>query len=427
MFSKRQTGHVLFAGVFLGQALFCQVKVEKKPSPAKIEGQILLGEPVVRTQWAHTLDLVNAPETTTLLNPGQCIRLGLIATGDQRDDYLSKTKLSYQVKFAGHTDSRELAPISSFKKIKPEGGDFVKGALAAAAIKAPDVVLTMASLGVSEARWCAPLDSPDGVAEVEAIIEPPDARRIHATVTVSVETFATGAKKSFKDMEECGAFVQTYYRHPNPARLLPAMEFLMAEESAHPQPGHAEITSAFLSAALKSDPAAAQFMLSRIGSEPPLTRALGLLALRSAGYEIGPILNGLSQEEQKKFQSVPPLEDAFDFTPTQALFNHLDMLWSVFGATGDYEPVMAISRALAWRADYDAFVKLKGQANGRRELTPEIVRGVVYRAAGWSLGSFQNNDPLVADYIDYMLASQDTPTEIKSELRGLLTNPAFRR
>ena len=58
--------------------------------------------------------------------------------------------------------------------------------------------------------------------------------------------------------------------------------------------------------------------------------------------------------------------------------------------------------------------------------TPSIVRGVVYTAAGWSLRSFQMNDGLVADYIEYMLASEETRPTVKSELRSLSTNPAFK-
>jgi hypothetical protein len=63
-----------------------------KASPPKIEPQIvLLAESVVQTQWTHTLNLVNAPQNITLLNPGQCIRVGIHSTGDKRDDYLEKT------------------------------------------------------------------------------------------------------------------------------------------------------------------------------------------------------------------------------------------------------------------------------------------------------------------------------------------------
>jgi hypothetical protein len=103
------------------------------------------------------------------------------------------------------------------------------------------------------------------------------------------------------------------------------------------------------------------------------------------------------------------------------------MLWAVFGATGQVQPVQAIANALGWRTDYEDFDKLRKSPNHPSTLTPSIVRGVVYTAAGWSLESFQMEDPLVADYIDYLRASPDTTQSVKSELGGLSSNPAFKR
>jgi hypothetical protein len=185
--------------------------------------------------------------------------------------------------------------------------------------------------------------------------------------------------------------------------------------------------SAFLSAAAKDDPIAAQDFRARIAAQPPLTRALGLLILRSAGYDISSVLNALSAEDQQKFLSLTSLQDPYDLTPTRDLFQHLDMMWAVFEATGEFKPVKTIASTLSWKSDYDEFDKLRKTPNHPSTLTPSIVRGVTYTAAGWSLWSFQRNGPLVADYIDYLLASSDTPESVKSELRGLPTNPAFKR
>jgi hypothetical protein len=146
----------------------------------------------------------------------------------------------------------------------------------------------------------------------------------------------------------------------------------------------------------------------------------------SAGYDIGSVLSVLSEEEQRKFLSLPQLQDPFDLAPTRDLFQHLDMMWAVYMATGDFKAVQTIAGTLSWRADYEAFDKLRNTPNHPSTLTPSIVRGVTYTAAGWSLWSFQRNDPLVADYIEYLLASPDTSDSIKTELRGLSSNPAFK-
>jgi hypothetical protein len=399
-----------------------------KPSPPKIEQQIfLLAESVVQTQWTQTLSLVNAPHNVTLLNPGQCVRVGIVSTGDNRDDYLEKTKLSFRVEFAGHNSVYPSASPSGFKKIKPEGSDFVSAALSAGGVKMPDAMKTAASLGASADHWCAPVDASDGTATVQAEVESPGGHQVLSSSIIKIESFETGSKNTFKNAEEIGVFLQVYYRQPNPARLLPALQFIVADQTQHSREGQAEIMASFLSAAAKADPIAAQDFRTRLALQPPLTRALGLLMLRSAGYDISSVLNTLSAEDQQNFLSIPPLQDPYDFAPTRELFQHLDMLWAEFGATGQFKPVKTIASALNWRTDYEDFQKLKKIPNHPSTLTPSIVRGVTYTAAGWSLWSFQRTDPLVADYIDYMLASSDTPEGVKSELTGLSTNPAFKQ
>jgi hypothetical protein len=258
-------------------------------------------------------------------------------------------------------------------------------------------------------------------------VESPDAHHSLKAVTVAIESFDTGSKRVFKDGSELGAFLQTYYRQPNPARLMPAMQSMIAEETKDSHPGSAEIVAAFLSAAVGTDPVVAQDFLKRVSAQTGMSRGLGLLVLQSAGCDISGALKAMSEDEREKFQGLSPLQDPFDMAPTKGLAQHLDMLWGVFGATGELKPVQTIAGALSWRADYVDFDKLRKTPNRPSTLTPSIMRGVTYMAAGWSLSSFQRTDPLVADYIEYLQTSPDTPQAVKSELAGLGTNPAFKR
>src|SRR5258706_1760333 len=116
--------------------------------------------------------------------------------------------------------------MSYVKRMNPEGGDFVTSALAAGGVKAPDAFRSMASLGISASNWCVPADARDGSASVTVTMEPPSGKRVSGSSTVEVETFATGSRKKFKDVQEFGQFLQTYYQQQNSARLLPAIEFM---------------------------------------------------------------------------------------------------------------------------------------------------------------------------------------------------------
>lgn len=408
--------------------LIAQSTINKpeKPTPGKIETHIfVLGESVIQEQWAHTLKLVNAPENVTLLNPGQCARVGVIATGDNRDSLLENTKISFHVKFAGQAQDHALAPLAHFKQIKPEGGDFVTQVLASVDIKNP--MLTMASMGVSAEKWCVPADARDGKVTVEGEIESPAGHQALKRSTIQIESFDTGSKKVFKDAEEESNFLMVYYRQPNPARLLLVMLSAIDYQTANPKSDAIENTAAFLSAALKADPVAAQDFLARIAIQSPLPRGLGLGILRSSGYDISNVVKTLGPDDQKKIGSMPALSDPYDLSPNSTLFHHLDLMWSTFGATGQFKPIQSIAGALGWRSDYEDFDKLRKSGMHISELTPSICRGLAYMAAGWSMGSFQRNDPLVADYIEYMMASPDVSDSVKTELKGLLTNPAFKQ
>jgi hypothetical protein len=56
--------------------------------------------------------LVNVPGSIAVVNPGQCVRVAVFANGDNRDDYLAKTKLSFSVHLGDHTDARPLAALT---------------------------------------------------------------------------------------------------------------------------------------------------------------------------------------------------------------------------------------------------------------------------------------------------------------------------
>ncbi len=112
------TGRVLGLAVFILWPVLGQDAVypPPKPTPPKIGPQaVVLSESIIQTQWSHTLDLVNAPATITEMNPGQCVRIGVYANGDDRDAYLGKTKIGFRVRAAGHTDERPVAPLYGTK------------------------------------------------------------------------------------------------------------------------------------------------------------------------------------------------------------------------------------------------------------------------------------------------------------------------
>lgn len=405
-----------------------------KREPAKIEKALLIvGEPVVSIQWPNSLKLVNIPSNIRVLNPGQCIRVGIGASGDGRDELVQSARIAFKVTYAGTTQSFPSAPIAQFRQIKPGGGDFVTQALSVANIENP--MPTMYSLAVSADPWCAPPDAKDGTATIEAEADAPAGHVKLPKATVAIESYETGAKKSFKDLNELGEFSMNYFRQPNPARLVSASRAMVnfyseaAQDSSKQQPAadSDRTFTAFIAAALKSDPLAAKYFESRISAEPKLVYITGLIALRVAGYNIEQDLNNLTQSDRENFNKIPTLGYSYDLTPDAMLYTRFDEMWAIFGATGEIKPIKNIANALAWRGDYEIFENARRTPGFRFSYTPENVRALGYRIAGWSIGSFQRQNPLAADYIDAMIQSADTPAAIKEELKQLQTNDAFKQ
>lgn len=217
-----------------------------------------------------------------------------------------------------------------------------------------------------------------------------------------------------------------YHWQPNPARLFPALLAFAADKSLRENTANLESSAFTFGSALKANPAAAKDFMARISTETGFTRAFGLLILLEAGDDISPVLKTMSEEDRQMFTKHPDLPDPYDFSHVEDIGAREDMLWGDFMTTGDFAPIQQIASALKWRTDWDDFDKARKSANPPKQWTPAIGRAVGYAAAGWSLNSFQRNDPLAADYLEFMIASPDTPQSVKTELRGLSTNPAFK-
>ena len=386
---------------------------------------MIFPDSVVLDQWPHTLKLVNAPQELKLLNPGQCIRIGVIATGDGRDSFFERTQLSFHVEFAGQTQDHPLASLAAIKQIKPDGGDFVNAMLNSISVEPPN--MSMASLGASADSWCVPADAEDGTASIDAEVETPSGHEKLATAKIQVESFETGSKRAFKNDGEFEEFTMGYHYQPNPARLFPALQFFAADTKYLSQTGALETTAALIGSALKADPPAARDFMARVAGQTGFTRAFGLLVLLNSGYDIEPALKTMSEEDRNRFANHPVFPDPFDLSHVEDIGTRLDMLWSIFMSTGELAPVQKIASALTWQPNWEDFDKARKSQNPPKEWTPSIGRAVGYGAAGWALGSFQRTDPLAADYIEFLIASPDTPEVEKTELKVLQTDPAFRQ
>ena len=216
---------IVFNGLLAG--------AQGKSEPARVEPRIMvIADQVVQEQWPATLELVNGPTEMTRVEPGQCVRFAVLATGDGPDALLRRMKFGFDLVFSDNTQTFASESAEVVKQIKPEGGDFVTQVLASAEIKNP--VPTMVSLAASKARWCAPPDARDGQAKLRGKATTGDGKSLSFEPrTIEVATFETARKNApFKDTGGVAGWILHYYAAPDPALLWPALRIMAGDQTA---------------------------------------------------------------------------------------------------------------------------------------------------------------------------------------------------
>ncbi|WP_243287552.1 hypothetical protein [Geothrix terrae] len=407
--------------------------VPNKPIPTKlIPAPWVLGAETV-DHWKGLLPTVNAPKQRTRAYPGQRLTLAIAAQGADRDLLLKGGTYAFTVTFGGSaTTFSDLHP-SQIRGIKAEGADFATYVMEQANVEAKGLedALSMVSLALFDLDWQVPADAKDGTAAIQGAMTTPGGKvtqlkTAHLEIWSSDRAVKEGA---FQNQEEVGAWTMTYYQAPEPFRLLHALR-LSKDDKSGPRPN----VITFYVQVLKAAPPAAQDLMRRLAREDRVTRIYALLLLSEAGYDLSSCLTTLPVEDHQAFQQVRTqavaLPDPYDFSvnlddPYQ-ITTRMDMLWSIFLATGDQKPVRAIADTLAWREDGKAVLDLRRSGKKIESITPGLLHGLAYGAGGWSLGSFVRNHGLVADFVEAWKRDPKTPAVIKEELGTLITNEAFK-
>jgi hypothetical protein len=380
---------------------------------------VVLADELVERSWRATPGLIHTPSDLKQIEPGQCVRFGVLAPGDDSSRLLASAKMGFELTFGGRLQTFTPELPDAVKQVKDAGEDLVHEMVGPTDIKFPHP-----SLAASRARWCAPLDAPDGTATVRATVAMPDSKIAALNPRgLEVRTFETARRiERFSDINTLGPWLQHYHAAPDPASLLPAVR-IVATDSTSRSMAHVMV---FFVQALKASPAAANDLLRVLPAENRSVRSYGISLLMEAGYPTAPLLAGLDEKERDATSSVHA-PNPFDLTPDRTLPNRMDMLWAVFFATGRIEPVRAVASQLAWRSDYQKFEELRKSGGRPSEATPTVMRAVAYVAAGWSLRALSAQDGLVADYVEALKSSPETAANVKEELASLHTNPAFIR
>lgn len=390
-------------------------------SPVRYEPALfILGDQIVEQQWKSAPNLINMPAYWRQVEPGQCVRFGVELSKADLDKF-HDAKLEVDFSAGGHDQKFPPEPTDTIKQLKADNGDIMRSILSKAGMNGSQPALL--SVAVSHSKWCAPADVADGTATIQAQIVAADGKATALKpASLTIKTFATSAAAPvFADTKTLGSWVQRYYAAPDPGQLLPAMRLAASDPMLQRRADFLQ----FLVSAYKASPLAANDAIRRLPQESHATRVYAFPVFGLTGIvSPGPIPDDFTPAEKSRAIRTY-LPDAQNMTPDPTIGARMDMLWNIFFATGDIAPVKKISGLLAWRADHDTLVEMKKSRQMPKQPTPEIMRGVGYMTAGWSLSALSRSNGLVADYLDAIKAAPETDPEVKTQLAGLYFNKDF--
>src|SRR5215510_4082024 len=413
-----------FCCVAIGVTLFAHTGLAHgqsgSDSPQIDRKIVFLPEQVVVEQWPVMRNFVHVPADMKQIEPGQCIRFAVTASGTGSDKLLQNAKFNFEFTVLGKTESFAMEPVQAFKETTLITHETVAKSLQS--VEAAKALLLARYMAASKAGWCAPVDVQDGTLTVKGSAITSDGKTISLERrNIEVKTFETARKHPpFKSLEMLGQWTMQYHATPDPAQLLLALRMIAGDQKMREELG----AWSFFVAALQASKPAAEELMRRLPSEDRLVRLYSVSALKQGGYSTESLVSGFTEQDKSLLQSLQ-FPDPYDMTPGPDIGARQDMLWSIFFATGSIKPVRAIASELAWGDDYARFKKA-ADAGERTGWSDSVGRAVGYSAAGWSMGSLAQEDNLVYDYIDVLKASSDTPPAIKKELENLYKNPAFR-
>ena len=426
----------VIVGLGLSLALRAEVKLAQGTAlPNQIGPHVF----VLPHNWAGRLPpqgAVNVPVWYKDLAPGQAVSVGLLAQGPAHESQFDGVTVNLTIKSADRTilERRGLRPQAA-RRVKGEGADMALMALKAGGVSEADLAhaadaMALMAVAVFPVDWTVPADQ---TGELEFAVEVVGAAQPVKTepTRVPVKTVTDWLKAPPPTEQQVGNQLRGYQAVRSTGELLAWFNVVAKSRMLKASP-----VQAFFAYAFNADASARATVIAAYPQLEPAVQSALLWVLRLGGADVRAMFPTETAETLAPFKALAPLadprqlpqfHDPVDVQAAASIGQVMDRCWAGWMATGDQSYLRPLVDLLAGAGDYpsfEAWTKAKGGAKG---LNAQVARGMTYQIAGWSIGSFERSDPLVADWLAYWQNDPATPDVVRREIGTLLTNPAFRR
>jgi len=405
------------------------------PAPTKLWPVIV----VFATDWLGRIPptgRVNGPDFLPSLHAGQRLTVGLMAEGAGRDELLQGVagKVSFITHPGDAAQSFDLKP-AAIRQIKAEGADMSLFVLAAAGIKGDErtkveAALSVVSLAALAPDWTVPADQPPAEVEIRVELSGPSAVAI-APLRLPVKSVADWLKEPPPSVEAIGKQMTRYRSAVAPGELIAWFQAMARTPTLRVPAVHGYYVFSF-----KTNTQARAAVIAAYPSLAPEVQGALLWVLRLGGADLRQLLPRLPEEIAARYDSVaalpdprslPEFRDPLDVEAVKQLGDTMDLCWSGWMVTGDESYLRVLVSLLGHPEDFAELQTWQKNRGGEKGLNARVANGLGYQIAGWSIGSFQRSDPLVADWLAFWQNNPAVPEVLRHEIGTLLTNPAFKR
>jgi hypothetical protein len=258
-----------------------------------------------------------------------------------------------------------------------------------------------------------------GVYNIEAVFHERVSNRSY-TAKTTVELVPFERPEKFSSKEEIGKWVMQYYQKPNPIKAFAGI--LEMEQTDPNWIKENYMTLAFYRCIFLDNPFLWEYytqMYQTASTDEKKKMLLAAAVVPSKEKEqifvpkIGQELIPLYQE----FSKIHIPETDKEITTAE----QLDILWSEFFASGRYQPILKIVKALELQKYEKILQKLKNkEIKLTKELELKLMLGIVYQSAVWSLTSNCLNCSLVHQYCQTIFEHEPLSPEVKKSLASVL-------
>lgn len=242
--------------------------------------------------------------------------------------------------------------------------------------------------------------------------------------TVEVKEYFNN--KYFNDINTFSVWMHTYYQSLTPEKIIDGMVFF-----AHADPDmrykRFSQVSVFFGKALSDNQYLIPDLLKIYPEQDMDTKIVILGTLPYIKYDFSEFTKRLPDNE-KQFYSVwlnqyvqypdSGIKEPTTIKESIRSSNLMDMLWSYFFASGEYQPIRQLVEVLE-------LGKFKGSLEKYKQTNSSVyeenaAKELVYKAARWSIESNIKQHRLVKDYCEFIYAQEILPQHAKQELKEIL-------